>query len=107
MKRIILSAAVLAVAGLATVKANTLTHNANVQTVAIVAQTDTAQKTPIKLDALPDPIKTVLSTDVFKTWVPSDAYDVKSGTTEYYEVNVKKGTETKALKFDKSGKIIQ
>ncbi len=105
MKKVILSAAVLLVAGLATVKANTLPTN--MHTVAIVNQADSLQKTPIKLDELPAPVKTVLQTDVFKTWVPSEAFDVKAGTTEYYEVDVKKGAETKALKFDKAGKIIQ
>ncbi|MGN6396781.1 MAG: hypothetical protein ACTHMI_14520 [Mucilaginibacter sp.] len=104
MKRLFLSAAVI-VAGLASVKANTL--QTNMHTVAIVAQTDTAKKTPVKLDALPDPIKTVLTTDVFKTWVPTEAYSVTAGNTQYFEVDVKKGTETKALKFDKDGKIIQ
>jgi len=105
MKKFILSAAVLVVAGLATVKANTL--NTNIQPVAIVTLADSVQKAPIKLEALPDPIKTVLSSDVFKTWVPSTAFAVTAGTTQYYEVDVKKGTETKALKFDKDGKIIQ
>jgi hypothetical protein len=105
MKKIILSAAVLVVAGLATVKANNV--NTNMHTVAIVAQADSVQKTPIKLEQLPDPVKTVLSSDVFKTWVPSTAFAVTAGTTQYYEVDVKKGTETKALKFDKDGKIIQ
>lgn len=104
MKRFILSAAVLVV-GLASVKASTL--KADMQSVAIVSQTDTAKKTPVKLDALPDPIKTVLSTEVFKTWVPTDAFSVTAGATQYYEVDVKKGTETKALKFDKDGKMIQ
>jgi len=105
MKKFILSAAVLVVAGLATVKANTL--NTNIQTVAIVSPADSVQKAPIKLEALPDPIKTVLQTDVFKTWVPSTAFAVTAGTTQYYEVDVKKGTETKALKFDKDGKMLQ
>jgi hypothetical protein len=105
MKRFILSAAVLVAAGLATAKANTL--NNNMHTVAIVNQADSVKKTPVKLDALPDPIKTVLGTEVFKTWVPTDAYSVAAGASQYYEVDVKKGTETKALKFDKDGKIIQ
>jgi hypothetical protein len=106
MKRFILSAAVLVVAGLATVKANNL--NTNTHTVAIVKnKADSVQKTPLKLEALPNPVKTVLSSDVFKTWIPSTAFAVTAGTTQYYEVDVKKGTETKALKFDKDGKIIQ
>lgn len=105
MKRFILSAAVVIAAGLATVKANTL--NINHQTSVVISQADTAKKTPVKLDALPDPIKTVLTSDIFKTWVPTEAYSVTAGTTQYFEVDVKKGTETKALKFDKDGKIVQ
>jgi len=104
MKRFILSTAVL-VTGFASVKANAL--NSNIHTITVVNQADTAKKTPIKLDALPDPIKSVLSTEVFKTWVPTDAFSVTAGTAQYYEVDVKKGTETKALKFDKDGKIVQ
>jgi len=107
MKRFILSAAVLVAAGLATAKANTLNLNINNATAVVTSQTDTAKKTPVKLDALPDPIKTVLTSDVFKTWVPTEAYSVTAGTTQYFEVDVKKGTETKALKFDKDGKIVQ
>lgn len=105
MKKFILSAAVIAVAGLATVKANNL--STNVHTVAIVSPADSVQKAPIKLEDLPDPVKTVLQSDLFKTWVPTTAYAVTAGTAQYYEVDVKKGTDTKALKFDKDGKIIQ
>ncbi len=105
MKKIIVSAAVLAVAGFATVKANNL--NTNIHPVAVTIQAATFHNTPIKLEALPEPVKAVLQTDVFKTWVPSAAFSVTSGTTQYYEVDVKKDTETKALKFDKDGKIIQ
>jgi len=104
MKKLIFSAAFIAVAGLATVKATNLTV---MHTVAIVSPADSVQKAPVKLEALPEPIKTVLLTDVFKTWVPSTAFAVTAGTTQYYEVDVKKGTETKALKFDKDGKMLQ
>ncbi|MGZ3872901.1 MAG: hypothetical protein ACXVJD_08280 [Mucilaginibacter sp.] len=105
MKKFILSAAVVIAAGLSAVKANTLVTST--PAVAIIHQADSLQKTPIQLNALPEPVKTVLQTEVFKTWVPTTAYDVKAGNTQYYEVDVKKDTETKALKFDKDGKIIQ
>jgi len=105
MKRFLLSAAVLVAAGLTTVKANALP--ATIDKVVIVSQADSVKKTPVKLDALPDPVKTVLQTEIFKTWVPSEAYDVTSGSAQYFEVDVKKGSDTKALKFDKDGKIIQ
>ncbi|HVW97124.1 MAG TPA: hypothetical protein VHA56_14230 [Mucilaginibacter sp.] len=105
MKKIILAAAVLFAAGFATAKANSLPVQQ--QSVISVSRADTLKKTPVKLEELPDPIKTVLQTDVFKTWIPSDAYSVTDGTNQYFEVDVKKGTETKELKFDKDGKIIQ
>ena len=105
MRKLILSAAVLVVAGLTAVKVNSL--NLNHRTVATVNVADSLQKTPVKLDELPAPVKTELQTDVFKTWVPTTAFDVKSGNTEYFEVDVKKGSEEKAVKFDKDGKIIQ
>jgi Skp family chaperone for outer membrane proteins len=105
MKKIILSVVVLAAAAFTTVKANTV--NAKMHNVVIAAQQDTTKKTPVKLDELPAPIKTELQSDVFKTWVPTTAYVVNSGATQYYEVDVKKDADTKAVKFDKDGKIVQ
>ena len=81
--------------GLTAVKANSL--NLNHRTVATVHVADSLQKTPVKIEELPAPVKTELPTDVFKTWVPTTAFDVKSGNTEYYEVDVKKGSEEKAV----------
>jgi len=102
MKKIILSAAVLAIAGLTTVKANTISKHP----VAITIQADSVQKTPVKLEALPDPVKTTLKGDAFKDWIPAAAFDVKAGSAEYYEVDVTKGTETRAIKIGADGKLI-
>jgi hypothetical protein len=105
MKKIILSAAVLAIAGFTTVKANSL--NAKMQTAIIVNQADSLQKTPIKLEDLPVPVQTQLKADLFKTWIPTTAFDVKSGSNEYYEINVKKDADIKVIRFDKDGKVVQ
>jgi hypothetical protein len=103
MKKIILSAAILAVAGLATVKASSIVKHP----VTITVQQDTSQKTPVKLEALPDPVKATLKDDAFKEWIPVSAADVKSGAVEYFEITVKKGTEIRAVKIGPDGKIIQ
>lgn len=102
MKKIILSAAVLAIAGLTTVKANNVIKNP----VAMTMQQDTA-KTAVKLEELPDAVKTTLKDDAFKEWVPSAASKVKTDNAEYYEITVKKGEETKFVKIGADGKIIQ
>ena len=107
MKKMILSAAAVFAAGLAIVSANNFTATGKYPVAITRNLADSVQKTPIKLEALPGPIKTVLQSDIFKTWVPSGAFSVTAGATQYYEVDVKKGTDTKVLKFDKDGKIIQ
>jgi hypothetical protein len=102
MKKIILSAAILAVAGFTTVHAQTITK----PVTAVVAQQDSTQKTAVKLDALPEAVKTTLKADAFKDWVPSGAFLVKTATAMYYEVDVTKGSDAKAVKISADGKII-
>ena len=102
MKKIILSAAILAVAGLSTVRAQSVTKPA----AAVVAQQDSTQKTAVKLDELPEAVKTTLKTDAFKEWVPSGAFLVKTANAQYYEVSVTKGADSKIVKIGADGKII-
>jgi hypothetical protein len=103
MKKIILSAAILAVAGLATIKAN-----GTVKTpIAVTIQADSLQKTPVKLEELPDPVKTTLKADVFKEWVPAGAFLVKAPKSTYYEIDVKKGTDQKSVNIGADGKVVQ
>jgi hypothetical protein len=102
MKKIILSAAILAFAGLTTVKANILPRNP----VAVTIQQDTV-RTPVKLEELPDAVKTTLSDATFKVWVPTSANHVKAPNTEYYEITVKKGDQTQVVKIGPDGKVIQ
>lgn len=106
MKNLILSSiAVLAfVATTTTVKANTisqaLTVNSTVQ--------DSLTKSPVKLEELPDSVKTTLQSDQIKEWIPTAAFLVKTTAgAEYYQINVKKGEETAFLKIGKDGKIVK
>ncbi|QDW26891.1 hypothetical protein [Pedobacter sp. KBS0701] len=103
MKKIIL-AATLAFVGFTAVQASEVN---TIKNAAIVAVQDSAVKTPIKLEELPEPITTALKSDTYKGWTATEAFTVKEGTKEYYLVNVKKEAETGSLKFDKDGKPVQ
>jgi hypothetical protein len=105
MKKMILAVAALGIAGFTMVKAGPSTQNE--RSITTIAVADTAQKTPVKLDELPPAVKTTLTTDPVKQWTPTEAFFVKSGTTEYYEITVKKDTQTQMIKLDKDGKIVQ
>jgi hypothetical protein len=105
MKKMILAAAALAIAGVTTVKANNVTQKQ--QPIAITSIQDTSKKTPVKLEELPAPVKTTLQTDPVKQWTPTAASLVKTGTAEYYEISVKKGTDERFIRLDKDGKIVQ
>lgn len=70
-----------------------------------VAQDQADEKVKIKVEELPDAIKTALASDSYKGWSADAAFYNK--TKDNYEVQVKKGTETKTLKFSKDGNIIE
>lgn len=106
MRNLILSA--VAVVGLATasttVKANTL--NSTLLNTSIVQ--DSTTKTAVKLEDLPDSVKTTLQSDQIKEWTPTDASLVKDAQgAEFYLINVSKGSEKAFLRIGKDGKIIQ
>lgn len=103
MKKLFLSAAVLALASFTTVKAYTPYHN-----IAISYQVNDDTKTPVKLEELPDAVKKVLASDAFKEWTPTEAFLVKTDKgVEYYEILVKKGEQTGSLKMDKDGNAVK
>ncbi|TCC89587.1 hypothetical protein FBD94_14015 [Pedobacter hiemivivus] len=103
MKKIILSAAFLAFAGLATVQASEIKVP-----VVISAQQDSTTKTPVELKDLPDAVKATLSSDKYKEWIPTAAFLVtKADKSEHYLIDVKKGEETASLKIGKDGVVIE
>lgn len=106
MKNLILSSiAVLAFAATTTtVKANSISQALTVTS----AVQDSLTKTPVKLEELPDSVKTTLKSEQIKEWLPTTAFLVKTTTgVEYYQINVKKGEETAFLKIGKDGKIVK
>jgi len=61
-------------------------------------------KEKIKAEDLPEAVKTTLNGDEYTGWLIESAYKIKS--KDQYEVELKKGAETKTVKLDKEGKII-
>lgn len=103
MKKIILSAAFLAFAGLTTVKAND-----SKVAVAATIQQDSVTKTPVEVKDLPEAVKTTLSADKYKEWIPTATFLVtKADKSEYYQIDVKKQEETASLKIGKDGVVIE
>ncbi|MES2455753.1 MAG: hypothetical protein V4594_09445 [Bacteroidota bacterium] len=103
MKKFILSAAFLAVAGLTTVKANEIKNP-----VIVAVQQDSTTKTPVEIKDLPDSVKATLASEPIKAWTPTAAFLITNADkTSYYQVDVKKEEELKSLKIGKDGKIIE
>ncbi len=103
MKKLILSAAFLAFAGIASVKANEI----KILSPEIAVQ-DSTVKTPVKLEELPDSVKATLASDAYKDWTPTAAFWVKEeGGVEYYQINVKKEEEVGSVKIKKDGTPVE
>ncbi|TKC13096.1 hypothetical protein FA048_05625 [Pedobacter polaris] len=102
MKKLILSAAILAFAGFTTVQAGEIKNK-----IELVSVQDSVVKTPIKLEELPKPIADILKTEPYATWTPTAAFSVKDGDKLYFQVDVKKEEKVGSLKFDKDGKPVE
>lgn len=102
MKKLILSAAILAFAGFTTVQAGEIKNK-----IELVSVQDSVVKTPIKLEELPKPIADILKTEPYATWTPTAAFSVKDGAKVYFQVDVKKEEQVGSLKFDKDGKPVE
>ena len=103
MKNLILGAAILALAGVSTVKASEVTNP-----VANIAQQDSTTKTPVKIEELPDAVKATLSGDQYKDWAPIGAFKItEANKPTYYQVDAKKGEETASIKIGEDGVVIQ
>ena len=62
------------------------------------------EREKIKREELPELIKTALNGDEYKGWLVNAAYRIKS--KDIYEVELKKGAESKTIRFDKEGKVL-
>jgi len=115
MKKLILSAFVLA--------AMSMTTNVNAQEAAAATTTEIAAtadqaaaqqaqaqqdaKTKIEINALPDAVKNTLASDTYKEWTASAAWQTANEAGEVlYVVEMKKGEETTTVKVDSNGKVV-
>lgn len=74
-------------------------------TIQIMVQDD---RSPIKLEELPDAVKETLSSEEFAEWTPTEAFVItKKEGPKYYEVSLKKGEEVKVVNFSEDGKVIE
>jgi len=107
MKNFILTATVLAFAGISTVKASEKVTE-NKSPIIISLQQDSTQKVPVKLEELPAPVTTTLKADAYKEWIPTTAFLVTNADkTQFYQIDVKKGTEVAFIKITKDGVVVQ
>ncbi|WP_442590611.1 hypothetical protein ACSBL2_05215 [Pedobacter sp. AW31-3R] len=109
MKNLILTATVLAFAGISTVKASAVTNPvAPTIQYQISVKQDSTTKVPVKLEELPAPVTTTLKADAYKEWAPTTAFLVTNADkTQYYHIDVKKGTEVAFIKINKDGVVVQ
>jgi|SRR5688572_164869 hypothetical protein len=98
MKKVIFSFLVLLLAG------GTFANTSMISPTAVATQQQD-DKMKIKPEELPEAVKTTLQSADYKGWAVSAAYHLKSA--DQYEVELKKGTETKTVKLDKEGKIVE
>jgi hypothetical protein len=114
MKKVVIAAFTLVTLGV--VSANAQTEQAPTQTApaatqpaqAAPATSNTEDKTAVKLEELPEAVKTTLASPSLKAWTPTEAFLVKTGDgKEYYAINIKKEDEAGSVKLDKEGKPVQ
>ena len=66
------------------------------------------EKTPVKLEELPDAVKTTLSGEPYTGWTPSEAFVIAPEEgVKYYEVILKKEEEVKVVNLGEDGKVIE
>lgn len=100
MKRIIIAA--IAVTATTVTFAQTTAATATPGTsVTIVGEE--REKTPVKLEDLPDAVKKALKGPEFDGWKPVTAYWVKAEKSTYYEIEVTKGEEKKTVNLAADG----
>lgn len=101
MKKIMLSALFVAFATTATIAQT-------VETVNIEATTQQQEKAAVKLEDLPEAVKSTLSGDKYAEWAPTEASVITSQEgVKHFEVTLKKDDEVKVINIGEDGKKIE
>lgn len=61
------------------------------------------EKTPVKLEDLPEAVKKALKGPEFEGWMPVLAYWVKLEKSSFYEIELRKGDEKKIVNLTAEG----
>lgn len=107
MKKLVIVSIALFLVATSSINAQTVPADTTktATTAPATAEATQQEKTPIKVEELPEAVKTTIAGDEYKGWTPKSASVVK-GEAEFYEVILVKGEETSIVKFDKEGKKI-
>lgn len=97
-----LSAAVLAFAGMTTVNAETIKTP-----VASAIVMNLQDKTPIDAQDLPDAVKTALAGDDYSEWTVKEAYSIQAGGVSTYEISLQKGDESRVVNLNEAGEAAE
>lgn len=98
-----LSAAVLAFAGMASVNAEMIKAPLTSEVVMFIQD-----KTPIEASNLPDDVKKALAGDEYAGWTVKEAFAVKPAEgVGFFEISLQKDDEIRVVNLDEAGKVIE
>jgi hypothetical protein len=101
MKKLIISAVALTLTTVASADAANWATTHRIEVVGL------QEKVAVKPEQLPKAIQDVIQGDDFKGWEVVSAFLITAqDKTQYYELNVKRGTENARVKLDKDGKNV-
>lgn len=104
MKKLIVSAMALTLISFASVQAN---NALKINTAATSVVSNFQEKVEVKPEDLPDGIKKTIRGEEFTGWKITSAFLITApDKTQYYELNVKNGSESARVKLDKNGKNV-
>lgn len=90
------------------VKTDSAAFTARLDSTANTVKQDSSAKVPVKIEALPDPVKATLKADAYKEWTPTTAFLITNADkSTYYQVDVKKADKVAFLKVGADGVVQQ
>ena len=102
MKKIMLSAAILAFAGMATVNAGTVNSKVSIATVM-----QFQDRTPVKAADLPDAVKEALAGEEYSEWSIKEAFAVAPAEgVPFFEISLQKGDENRVVNLNEAGEVV-
>jgi hypothetical protein len=101
MKKLIIPAIALTLVSFVSVEASIAKISSFVEFVV-------QDKVSVRPEDLPQPIKTTLASDVYAGWDITEAFLItKEDKTQYFEISLKKGSETTKINLDKDGRKVE